>query len=121
MTLDEQLDKLGPEFRIKMEKDRQNYYLDVLVSICKVFKCAKMVNELNEVFPMIKFLESFYSAGFYKGLTYGIDAGEEIIVPDTDIPIKFTDKISDEINESILKKVRKKDDLSAIWDYDWED
>ena len=119
MTLDEQLDKLGPEFRIKMEKDRQNYYLDTLVAICKVFRCSKMVNELNDVFPMIKFLESFYNAGFYKGLIYGIDAGENVVIPDTDIPIKFTDKISEEINQSILNKT-KNNDITTFWEASYD-
>ena len=30
MTLDEQLDKIGPEYKIQMEKDRQEYFLDVV-------------------------------------------------------------------------------------------
>lgn len=102
MTLDEQLDKLGSEFRIEMEKNRQTYFIDALIKLTDVFKCTKMVNELSEVFPMIKFLETFYMAGFYKGLSYGIDAVDKMVVDDVDIPIKYANEVSDEINQKIL-------------------
>lgn len=107
MTTDELLDKLGPEYRMNMEKDRQTYFLDVLVKLCQIFKCTGMINELNENFPMIKFLESFYDAGFYKGFVYGFDSGENHIVEDSDIPLKYTKEISDEINQEILEKTLK--------------
>ncbi len=102
MTVDEQLDKLGPEYRIEMEKERQRYFLEMLVKITDVFKCTQMVNELNDIFPMIKFLEAIYDAGFYKGLNYGIDSVDKMVVDDTDIPVKYGMDVSDEINQSIL-------------------
>lgn len=104
MTSEEWLDKYGPEYRITMEKDRQSYFLDSLIKICTVFKCTEMVNELNENFPMVKFLETFYNAGFYKGLSYGFDMGEHHIVEDSDIPLKYSQEIADEINQEILNK-----------------
>ena len=102
MTLDEQLDKIGPEYKIQMEKDRQEYFLDVLMKVSDVFKCTKLVNELNDMFPMIKFLETLYTAGFYKGLSYGIETAENRVVDDSDIPVKYGKEIADEINQEIL-------------------
>ena len=103
MTLDEQLDKIGPEYKIQMEKDRQEYFLDVLLKVSDVFKCTKLVNELNDMFPMIKFLETLYTAGFYKGLSYGIETSEKMVINDSDIPVKYSKEISDEINQEILE------------------
>ena len=103
MTLDEQLDKIGPEYKIQMEKDRQEYFLDVLMKVSDVFKCTKLVNELNDMFPMIKFLETLYTAGFYKGLSYGIETTENRVVDDSDIPVKYGKEIADEINQEILE------------------
>ena len=108
MTLDEQLDKIGPEYKIQMEKDRQEYFLDVLLKVSDVFKCTKLVNELNDVFPMIKFLETLYTAGFYKGLSYGIETSEKMVINDSDIPVKYSKEISDEINQEILEGTMKK-------------
>lgn len=108
MTTDEWLDKLGSEYRISMEKDRQTFFLDVLVKLTDVFKCTSLINELNENFPMIKFLEAFYDAGFYKGLSYGIESAENRIVEDSDIPIKYTKEIADEINQEILESTMEK-------------
>lgn len=102
MTLDEHLDKIGAEYRIEMEKDRQEYFLSALMKITEVFKCTKLINELNDMFPMIKFLETLYNAGFYKGLNYGIESSEKIVVNDSDIPIKYGKEIADEINQEIL-------------------
>ena len=103
MTLDEQLDKLGPEYKIQMEKDRQEYFLDVLMKVTDVIKCTKLDNELNDMFPMIKFLETLYTAGFYKGLSYGIDTTENMVVNDSDIPVRYGKEIADEINQDILE------------------
>ena len=108
MTTDEWLDKLGSEYRISMEKDRQTFFLDVLVKLTDVFKCTSLINELNENFPMIKFLEAFYDAGFYKGLSYGIESAENRIVEDSDIPIKYANEIADEINQEILESTMEK-------------
>lgn len=108
MTLDEQLDKIGPEYKIQMEKDRQEYFLDVLMKVSDVFKCTKLVNELNDMFPMIKFLETLYTAGFYKGLSYGIETSEKMVINDSDIPVKYSKEISDEINQEILEGTMKK-------------
>ena len=108
MTLDEQLDKIGPEYKIQMEKDRQEYFLDVLLKVSDVFKCTKLVNELNDMFPMIKFLETLYTAGFYKGLSYGIETSEKMVINDSDIPVKYSKEISDEINQEILEGTMKK-------------
>ena len=108
MTLDEQLDKIGPEYKIQMEKDRQEYFLDVLMKVSDVFKCTKLVNELNDMFPMIKFLETLYTAGFYTGLSYGIETSEKMVINDSDIPVKYSKEISDEINQEILEGTMKK-------------
>ena len=108
MTIDEQLDKIGPEYKIQMEKDRQEYFLDVLMKVSDVFKCTKLVNELNDMFPMIKFLETLYTAGFYKGLSYGIETSEKMVINDSDIPVKYSKEISDEINQEILEGTMKK-------------
>lgn len=107
MTVDEQLDKLGSEYKIEMEKARQLYFIEVLVKLTDVFKCTKMINDLNEAFPMIKFLEAFYNAGFYKGLNYGFESKENMIVDDIDIPIKYSKEIEDEINREILEGTSK--------------
>ena len=104
MSADEWLDKLGSEYRIQMEKDRQTFFIDTIVKLCEVFKCTGIVNSLNEEFPMIKFLEAFYDAGFYKGLAYGIESAEKHVVEDSDIAIKYGQEIADEINQDLLEK-----------------
>lgn len=108
MTLDEQLNKLGSEYRINMEKNRQEYFLNVLVNLSDVFKCTEMINTLNDIFPMIKFLESFYNAGFYNGLSYGIDSVNNMVVDDSDIPLKYSTEAADEINERILNEIAER-------------
>lgn len=108
MTTDNWLDKFGSEYRIKMEDDRQRFFLDVLVKICDLFKCTKQINELTESFPVIKFLEAFYNAGFYKGLGYGIETGQNYVINDADIPIKYGQEVADEINQEILESTMQK-------------
>ena len=104
MTVDEQLDKLGSEYKIEMEKERQRYFLEVLIKLTDLFKCTDMVNDLNGMFPMIKFLEAFYNTGFYKGLNYGIDSVENMEFNDSDVPVKYGKEIADEINQEILER-----------------
>lgn len=87
-----------------MEKKRQEYFLDTLVSVSTVFKFTELINQLSKEFPIIKFLETLYNAGFYRGLTYGIDSAERIVVPDSDIPVKYSEEIAEEINRSIVEK-----------------
>lgn len=104
MSVDEILDKLGSEYKLTMEKDRQKYFLDSLQKLCDIFKCVGIINDMDDKFPMIKFLETLYNVGFYRGLQYGFDSNENMIVDDSDIPLKYSDEISEEINQSILER-----------------
>lgn len=109
MTVDEQLDKLGPEYRIEMEKDRQKYFLETMISVINLFKCSEPINKLAEVFPIVRFLEAMYDAGFYRGLMYGIESTQNMIIPDSDIPVKYSQEMSDEINKAIIERNLKLD------------
>lgn len=103
-TIEEQLDKLGIEYRINMEKEKDNNFPKLMLALCELFQCSKAVNESQEHFPMIIFLKSFYDAGFYKGLNYGIDSMENYVVEDTDLMVKY----SDEINQEILDNIKER-------------
>jgi len=104
-TIEEQLDKLGIEYRVNMEKNKDESFPELMLALCELFQCTKAVNEAQESFPMIIFLKAFYDAGFYKGLNYGIDSMENWVVDDNDLLVKY----QDEINQEILEKVRTND------------
>lgn len=107
-TIEEQLDKLGIEYRINMEKDKDNRFPELAVALCDLFNCVTEINELQEKFPIILLLKSFYDAGFYRGLNYGIDSMENHVVEDSDLMVKYADEINQEILESVKSDIGDK-------------
>lgn len=99
-SIKEQLDKLGQEYKLEMNKDKDEYFVNLFMSLVKIFKCEKEISKTQEVFPIIDFIKAFYEAGFYKGLNYGIDSAEHVVIDDNDMMLKY----SDEINKEILKE-----------------
>jgi len=98
-SIEEQLDKLGQEYKLQMNKDKDEYFVNLFLTLTKVFKCEKEISKIVKVFPMVDFIKSFYEAGFYKGLNYGINSAETVVIDDNDMLLKY----SDEINEELLK------------------
>lgn len=104
-SIERQLDKLGPEYRTKMEEWIENTFPKALVALSELFKCTKDINDLEQTgnFPMVTFLRAFFDLGFYGGLKYGIQSTKDMVVEDKDLVLKY----SDEINEEILNSVQK--------------
>lgn len=107
-TIEEQLDKLGIEYRVNMEKDKDEHFPKLILALCEMFQCTEAVNKTQEHFPIILLFKSFYDAGFYKGLNYGIDSMENHVVEDSDLMVKYSDEINEEILESVKSRVNDK-------------
>lgn len=97
LSLKEHIDKLGVEYKTKMEIFKNREFAETFIDLCRYFNITDDVRDANDSdAPVTPVFDAFFSIGFYKGLEYALNHNYETDISDSDLLLKHQELLRDE-------------------------